>query len=905
VTSTDDRRDAAGDRAQLGYRYEGDALRYLALPLGGIGSGQIALCGDGALRQWQMVNQVNHLGFVPDSFFALRVSSTEPPTDVVRVLQSRENLAPRPGQTPLVNDNVIPDDQRTLLTRFPGVERTSFSGAYPFGHVTYEDATLPVEVSLEAWSPFVPLDATASGLPAITFTFRLWNRTATYVHGCLGAALQNAVGWDGVTPILGNRCSLYGGNTNRVRRQSDQVSIVMENPTLPLDHPSTGQMILTALPSTARPYEQWSTPDEFIRTIEGFHLDRQLDDPKMPESGYEYMAQRPHRNAPHPPIGPSALGETWNGGFLAPFRLAPAESTDLTFIIAWHFPNRYVNFDQFGPPRQYGTSRFWLGNAYSTRFSDAEQVVDYLVHHRSSLYDTSLAWTKGIVESSLPDWMAEALTVQGVPLRSPTCFQTADGKFFGFEGCLGASTTMWSGAYGGSCPLNCTHVWNYEQALSRLFPELERTMRETELEVMQAPEGYIPHRVYMPLYLPQIWDDVIGGPDDPALDGMLGTVLKVYREVRQGAGSSWLDRMWPGVKRLLTHITGRWDPDRDGVLAGKQPNTYDISFYGTNMFIGGLWLAALRAAEEMARLQQETELALELHDTFERGSSAYDRSLWNGEYYVQVLGSDEPDEFQYGDGCLSDQLLGQWWAHQLDLGYILPADHVRQALRSIVRYNFRHDFHGFEHEYRVFADRDDAGLLVCTWPLGGRPAVPVRYADEVWTGVEYQVGAHCIMEGQVETGCLVLEALRARYAGTRRNPYNEIECGDHYARSLAGWSVLEAMSGFRYNAVDDTLSFAPATADGAFRIPFIAASGWGTYEQTGHHPWSRIELSCSYGAVHMQQINLPPASTGSLVVSMDDHRIDSAIEPYQDGVRVAFHGPLVLPAGSRLEITIQ
>lgn len=905
MTSTNERPVLAGERENLAYRYERDALRYLALPLGGIGTGQIALCGDGSLRQWQIVNQANHLGFVPHSFFVLRASTTEPPSDVVRILQSRASLAYGPGETPLVNDDVIPDDQRTLLSCCSGVEHTTFIGAYPFGQIAYEDAALPVEVNLEAWSPFVPLDATASGLPAIIFTFHLRNRTTTNVHGCFGAALQNAVGWDGVTPISGHRCSLYGGNTNRVRQQTDRISIVMENPALAPDHPSAGQMVLAALTSTARPYALWATPEEFIRAIEGFHLDRQLDERAPRNRGYEYMAERPHRNLPHPPVGPSAPGETWNGGLLAPFRLRPGEGTDLTFVIAWHFPNRYVNFDQFGPPRQYGQSRFWLGNDYSTRFSDAEQVVDHLAQHRSALYETSRAWTKGLVESSLPAWMAEALTVQGVPLRSPTCFQTADGKFFGFEGCLGASTTMWSGTYGGSCPLNCTHVWNYEQALSRLFPDLERSMRETELQVMQAPQGYIPHRVYMPLYLPQIWNEVIGGPDDPALDGMLGTVLKVYREVRQGAGLAWLDRMWPAVKRLLTFVMEHWDPDGDGVLDGKQPNTYDISFYGTNMFIGGLWLAALRAAEEMARLQREPELAQKLCATFERGSSAYDRALWNGEYYGQVLGPADPEEFQYKDGCLSDQLLGQWWAHLLDLGYILPADHVQQALRSIVRYNFRRGFHDFEHEYRVFADEDDAGLLVCTWPRGGRPAVPVRYADEVWTGVEYQVGAHCIMEGQPADGLLVLEALRARYSGTRRNPYNEIECGDHYARSLAGWSALEAMSGFRYNAVDDSLKFAPATVDREFQVPFITGNGWGTYEQTGDRSWTHIMLSCSYGAIRMRRLTLPPTSTGSLAMSLDGHRVTSTVTPQRNGVRVVFDEPVILPAGSRIELSAQ
>lgn len=902
MTTAGDTLDGADERASLGYRYEQEALRYLAMPLGGVGTGHIALGGDGALRQWQIVNQVNHLGFVPDSFFAIRVSSVEPPRDVIRILQSSERLEHRYTQTPLVNDDVIPDDQRSLLTRFPGVQTTTFTGAHPFAHLDYEDRALPVRVSLEAWSPFVPLDIAASELPAIMFTFHLQNRSMTHVHGCLGAALQNAVGWDGVTPIAGNRCPLYGGNVNRVRRRTDRVSIVMENPSLAHDHPGAGQMVLTALTPTARPYELWTTPEAFMRSIAGFHLDRQLDDPMLTDSGYAYPAPRPHQNGPQVPVGPSAAGETWNGGLLAPFQLGPSATIDLTFVIAWHFPNRYVNFDQFGEPRHYGRSLFWLGNAYSTRFPDAEQVVEHLVHHRRSLYEASRAWASGIFESSLPGWMAEALAVQAVPLRSPTCFRTADGKFFGFEGCLGASTTMWSGAYGGSCPLNCTHVWNYEQTLSRLFPDLERTMRETELEVMQAPEGYIPHRAYMPLYLPQLWDDAIGGPDDPALDGMLGTVLKMYREVRQGAGSTWLNRGWPALKHLLTYIMERWDPDRDGVLTGKQPNTYDISFYGTNMFVGGLWLAALRAAEEMAKLQGEASLAAELHETFERGSAAYDRVLWNGEYYGQRLDPGDPEEHQYADGCLSDQLVGQWWAHLLDLGHILPPDHVRHALQSIVRYNFRRDFHGFEHEDRVFADGDDAGLLVCTWPRGGRPRVPVRYADEVWAGVEYQVGAHCIMEGLQADGFLILEALRARYSGARRNPYNEIECGDHYARSLAGWSVLEAISGFRYNALDHSLRFAPTTTDGDFRVPFVAGTGWGRYEQTGHNPWSRLVLSCRHGEMRMQHLILPPVSDGSLVMWMAGQRVAATVAPHRDEVHITFGEPVLLSVGSALEI---
>ncbi len=197
------------------------------------------------------------------------------------------------------------------------------------------------------------------------------------------------------------------------------------------------------------------------------------------------------------------------------------------------------------------------------------------------------------------------------------------------------------------------------------------------------------------------------------------------------------------------------------------------------MFVGGLWPAALRAMQEMTARSGAASESAGYERRFRAASRNYDELLWNGEYYSQ---QSDGEAFDFGDGCLADQLFGQWWAHQLDLGHILPAGHVRAALTSIVDSNVRDGFRGFEHGYRVFADGDDAGLLICTWPHGGRPDVPIRYADEVWTGVEYQVAGHCMFEGLTDQGLRLLRALRARYDGSRRNPYNEIECGDHYSR---------------------------------------------------------------------------------------------------------------------------
>jgi non-lysosomal glucosylceramidase len=884
------------DRRSVSLRH-GESLRHVAMPLGGVGAGHVAIGGDGGLRQWQLHNRPNHRGFIPDSFFAVRVTSTEPPRNVIRLLQSREVADLPLDPTPLVTDDEIPQDQRDLVDLFSGVQRTTFSATYPTARIAYLDDELPLAIELEAFTPFIPLDEWASGLPAALFTFTLHNPTDMELHGALAATLQNAVGWDGVTPIAGNRNPLYGGNVNRVRRATDRTSLVMENLSLPPDHPGAGQMVLTAVSPNVRAYEQWTEPGQFLRFMEGLNAHRQFE-------GQDSTRQSAYQNQPVIQHGPSPAGTTWNGGLMVPFWIMPGETIALTFAMSWYFPNRFVNFDQFGPMRDYGHSRFWLGNAYSSRFASATEVVDHILANRRDLEDTTRAWEALFTGSTLPDVLAEAISAQASLVRSPTTFWTEDGNFFGFEGALGASTTMWNGDFGGSCPLNCSHVWNYEMALSRLFPRLERRMRATELEVVQAPEGYIPHRTILPLYLRQLWGEPIGGPTRPALDGMLGAILKTYREVRQDADLEWLRVHWDHLQRLLRYIRETWDDNGDGVLEGEQGNTYDIHFFGPNIYIGGLWLAALRAAEEMARLLGEEDQVAEFRALFERGSARYDDLLWNGEYYIQLLDDAAPHADQFGDGCLSDQLFGQWWAHLLDLGYILPQEHVRTTLGSIARYNTRRGFSDFEHGFRVFADRSDSGLLVCTWPRGGRPAIPVRYCDEVWTGIEYQVAALSIMEGLIEQGLSMLTDLRARYAGDRRNPYNEIECGDHYSRAMAGWSVLEAWSGLRFDSARNQLRLVHSPGREGSRLPFVTASGWGELRQERKDDGDfEVTFDVRYGVLAIGSLVLVDLA-GSVTAGIDGADVSVSVGNETGETALTFPVDTTVSAGSSLTVRL-
>lgn len=819
---------------------------HVAMPLGGIGTGNVSLCADGALRQWQLHNIGNHRGDLPGSFFAIRVSQWEPPFDEVRVLQAPPS---QPTGTPLVNDDEVPRWQRDLLERHRGVRGTRFRATYPVAEIDYDD-DLPVQVRLEAFTPMAPLEADLSALPVAMFTFTVTNTSDVGVHGWLGVGMQNPLGIDGTLQPDGVHAPGYGGNVNRVARSAvgpeRWTHLVMENPTLPERHPGAGQVVVSADAPLTTALPHWSSPTQFLDFLRQRQPFGPQDWAHMPSD----LAD-PQPSGSWTSAGPSASGSTWNGGLAAQFSVAPGKSTQVRVSIAWRLPNRYVNFTQFGGVRpEWGMEPQWLGNHYATRYASALEVAEDVHARWAPLREITRSWSGTLRDSGLAQDEVEHLAAQAAIVRSPSFFRAASGELYGFEGVQGASTTMWSGDVGGSCPLNCTHVFAYAQGLAKLWPDLDRSMRETELDVMQAPSGAIPHRVIVPPSLGQLWDRIIGGPEEPALDGMLAAVLKVYQQVRLGVGEEWLARYWPKVVRLLDHVAQRWDPEGTGMLHGIQPSTHDIDLAGLNTFMGTYWLAALRAGEEMAREVGDDARAAAWRQLFETGSAAYDAALFTGEYYRQVLEPGDPEAFQWRDGCLSDQLIGQWWAHLLDLGYLLPREHVRTALASVVRHNLRHGFEGFEHPFRTYADGAESGLLMCSWPTGGRPAVPTRYCDEVWTGIEYQVAAHAELEGLHAESRAILDGVWGRYDGSRRNPYNEIECGDHYVRALSGWSVLEARTGMRWDARSRTLAIRSPERGSSW--PLLVDSGWGSL--ASHD--GELVLTCTHGTIAVDHLAL-------------------------------------------------
>jgi non-lysosomal glucosylceramidase len=465
--------------------------------------------------------------------------------------------------------------------------------------------------------------------------------------------------------------------------------------------------------------------------------------------------------------------------------------------------------------------------------------------------------------------------------------------------------------------LNCTHVYNYAQSIAFLFPELERTMRFVEWKVQQHPEkGYIPHRVIVPLELPRLWERGIGGPYNPALDGMLGAVLKTYREFQLSGDVKWLAEMFPHVAKLMQHIFEQFDPDGDGVISGEQPNTYDIHTFGSNTFIGTLYLAALKAVERMVEVIGTSEwkaLAEECRKRFESGRQGYVQRCWNGEFFINAYDAPNvpPEVYEqnncWGIGCHSDQLLGQWWAFILDLGYLLPEEMVKTALWSIFRYNWRKSLRGFKHSQRVFAEGDESGLIVCTWPNGGRPQRPILYCDEVWTGHEYEVAALLLWNGMVDEALKIVEGARNRYRGDKRNPFAEIECGHYYIRALSSWSLLLAATGFSCDVHLGTMKFAPKFETQNFRAPFFTGTCWGVFNWTKTTKRLSTMWQMLGGKFNLKELQLQvdALSKRQVAITLDGKSLRSQASVKGDWLVLRFPSPVPLTAGAKLQFELR
>ncbi|MBU0606743.1 MAG: hypothetical protein KKI08_02605 [Armatimonadetes bacterium] len=837
--------------------YRGAHLNEIAFPLGGIGTGSVSLGGWGQLRDWEIRNRPAKGRTLPQAFFSVRVQAPgEAPR--VKVLQG-----PKGGSLNKGGHSAGHDAAEGL----PHFREVSFRGEFPFAGARLCDKDFPVGAELTAFSPFIPLNDTDSSLPLAVLSYKITNRSKQPLQVSVMGNLTNDIGEE-------------AGRTNKAKRAGGLQGLVVANAGEGEDDPQRGSLVL-------------ATPAEGSWVWPAWHDGRCL-------KFWEAVAWEDQ----WPPV---CKGASASGTVGVDLELAPGDAVTVPFLLAWHFPN-YPHWNRTDDDGRPVTWQNW----YATQWADAWAVAAYGAKHLDRLAGDTLQFHDALFASTLPTVALDAISSQLSILRTNTCLRLTDGTFYGFEGCSDGC---------GCCEGSCTHVWNYAQALPYLFPALQRSVREADWANSMQDDGFVCFRMPLPL-------GTKGGTAfHPAADGQMGTVMQVYREWLISGDDDWLRQIWPRCVKALEFAWKYWDADQDGVMEGMQHNTYDMEFYGPNTMMGSLYLGALTAAAKLAEHLGEDERAAEYRQLAARGAAFSDRELFNGEYYKQIVNpqAHEPwpdnlrqmavnhgmdDKFtdwprwQFGRGCLSDQLLGQWYAEMLGLGKLYNPGHLRKTLQSIFRYNWRPDLTDHFCSLRVYALNDEAGLLIGTWPHGERPGYAFWFTDEVWCGIEYQVASHLIYEGLVAEGLAIVKGVRDRHTGEQRNPWNEFECGHHYARSLASYALLTALSGFSYSAPEQRLGFAPRVSADDFRTFFSVGSGWGSYAQKVSGKKAKVSVAVAQGSLTLETLQTAIEGSGKVRAKLADEpvAVGAAITP--EGLRLTFPGGVTVAAGQELRVTL-
>ena len=805
--------------------YSGSQLDQIAFPLGGFGAGMICLEGAGALTDVSIRDRPviqNQPGF----FAAISILG---PARVARLVEG-----PVPKWKLFERRHAARGDS-PIGTGFPRYDKATFRAHFPFARIELEDPALPLAARITGWSPFEPGDADNASLPVAgleytfthngdeeldaVFSFNAPNFLPAYVDEWRG----------GPSPERSTRATpggfiFHGGAWPDAHQEEAWLAAVVDDPAAKVN----------------------------LAWFRGSWFDPQTMAWRDVEQGAAY-------DRPVPAEGKAPKGAS----IFVPFHILPGQTKSIRLRLSWYAPRTLIR--ELAPDSsKTGTAADFYQPWYGGRFASIDEVDSYWSEHYAELRANAERFSTCLFDSTLPPEAVDAVSANLSIMKSSTVLRQRDGRLWGWEGCDEDNAEG---------PGTCTHVWNYAQAFAHLFPALERTLRETEFTVGQDESGHQNYRVAMPIQ-PSEHTDLA------AADGQLGGIMKAHREWRISGDTQWLRGLWPRIRSSMDYCIGAWDPERKGWLEEPHHNTYDIEFWGPDGMGASFYLGALKAMVAMGRGLGEPVGPYE--ELLARGTDRTNAELYNGEYYFQrvewrnlrakiakegkgygesysteaaaILEKEGP-KYQYGTGCLSDGVLGSWIALACGVGQVLDAEKVRSHLRAVHRHNFKSDLSAHSNPQRAtYANGHEGGLLLCSWPRGDMLSLPFVYSNEVWTGIEYQAASHMILMGLVEEGLDIVRACRARYDGRVRNPFDEYEWGHWYARAMASYGLLQALSGARYDAVDGVLHLEPALR-GDFRCFLSTATGYGTVGVSDGKPF----LTVVSGAIQVKEIRFKAA----------------------------------------------
>lgn len=822
-------------------RFTGRSLLQISMPLGGIGTGCIGFNGHGGLQDFAIYNKpafsVSNPGgsWREAAFAVLKIKGS----GKTRLIEGA--LPPERIYNLGLNASGLLGGGHEGLPRF---RHCVFQGEYPFGVVKLTDEAVPLAVRITGFNPFIPLDDKNSGIPCAILEYRLENNSAERVEYQFSYHLSHlAPGADPRKSQTSRNQAIPGAGVFFYNQE-------------PAHSQSFGSAAVGIVGHTPAIQAMWFRGAWFDSLSV---LWREISSGGFRPNDGERRGQASGRNG---------------GSLMLEGALEPGQAIVYPVVISWFFPNVYQSFGvlEAGASQNSCSCSTEGGQSakpdwrpyYVSQWQDAKDVLLYVRDHYEMLRKRTQAFHDALFGSTLPSYVLDAVSANLAIIKSPTVLRQENGNLWGWEGC---------DVDRGCCYGTCTHVWNYAQSLPHLFPGLERTLREQELERSMDAKGHVTFRAALP-------DGPAKHDFHAAADGQLGGVMKVYREWQISGNRGWLSKMIPLAKKSLDYCIETWDPQHKGILEEPHHNTYDIEFWGPDALCSGIYLGALAGLAALLLDGGQPEESRFYRDLAAKGAAYIDRDLFNGEYYHQVVMTHglrdtsfsnliagfgencEPEEkllidqgpkYQVGPGCLSDSVLGSWLAWMCMVESPQTRANVRRNLQAIFEYNFKDNLWEHANPQRAgYALGSEPGLLLCTWPKGEKPTLPFVYSDEVWTGVEYQVASHMIVEGLVEEGLTLVKATRSRYDGQTRNPWNEYECGSYYARAMASYGLLSALSGFQYSAAKKTLFFGPKLHLPKFKVFFSTASGFGTISLASN----RLKISMLEGELQVDRLSI-------------------------------------------------
>lgn len=795
--------------------YTSEHLSRVAFPVGGLGAGMFCLEGTGCISHMSVRNKPDIFN-EPGLFAAISVKGVN---NGAKILEGPVPDWKKFGQKDAGNGAT---GSTAGLPRF---KNASFLARFPFAHIDLADSDIPIKVKLTGWSPFIPGDENNSSLPVGALEYNFKNDSAQSVE------------------------AVFSFNARNFFRNNVAVNAIK---------PMPNGFVLTAEDSRIKEGDQ-----DVLQPKSNFAIF--VDDDKVSVDHCWFrggwwdpftMAWNAIKNAEVKSVEPVEK-DAPGASLYVPFTLTPGKEKTIRVMMSWYTPDSEYSYGEMGvrkqncdpaagccnSPSDIGLDKYdkdfdgkYYKPFYSSQFASIDEVTKYWKEQYNDLRKKSSLFTDAFYKSTLPPEVMEAVAANLTILKSPTVMRQYDGRLWSFEGC---------GDSWGCCHGSCTHVWNYAQAIPHLFPALERSLRATEFCESQDERGHQTFRANLPIKFPT-------HDFHSAADGQLGGIMKVHREWRISGDNEWMRKIFPMVQKSMDYCISTWDPGHKGVIEEPHHNTYDIEFWGADGMHTSFYIGALQSIIAMGSFLNKD--VSQYRSLIEKAKQAIENDLYDGEYFIQHiqykgLNANNPlteksfggeyskeakdllqkegPKYQYGKGCLSDGVLGAWIARMCGLNDYVDAAKIKSHLKAIHKYNLKTNLSEHANPQRPsFALGEEGGLLLCTWPKGGKLSLPFVYSDEVWTGIEHQVASHLMLMGNVKEGLDIVRASRDRYDGRVRNPFNEYECGHWYARALSSYGYLQALTGVRYDAVDKTLYVDSKVGD--FTSFISTETGFGT-----------------------------------------------------------------------------